>query len=145
MSDTGPSLRLGGGGKMRRVASAVLLVAATFGSTQRVTAAWEDRPVGERAAFTAAAAAENVLPIASALAAPHCLQGYILCKLSFAGISLVAAGEQLLFSGGSDLAQTKAILHRGLTGDWILAGKHAAGDEQPQVLPDPAPATRSQP
>jgi hypothetical protein len=130
---------------MRIVASTIVLLAATIGAPNVGFPAWDDRPATQRAAATAAAAAANVVPIASAFVAPRCLQGYILCKLSFAGLSLVAAGEQLFFSGGSDVAQTKAILHRGFAGDWILTGEHVAGDAEPQVLPDPGPATAATP
>lgn len=128
---------------MRVVASAVLLLVATLSQSRVAQAGWEDRPAGQRAAYTAAAVAEDVVPVVSALGASRCLQGYLLCKLSFAGLSLVAAGEQLLFSGGSDLGQTKGILHRGFAGDWILTGRHAAGDAEPDVLPDPGPAMNS--
>jgi hypothetical protein len=47
----------------------------------------------------------------------------------------------LLTSGGSDLAQNRAILHRGFAGDWVVTGRQAAGDEPIEVLPDPAPAS----
>jgi len=104
-------------------------------------AAWEDRPTWQRVGFTILAGIENIVPITSALAAPRCLPGYVVCKLSFAGISLLAAGEQLAFSGGTDLAQTRAILHRGFAGDWILTGAHAAGDDSPEVLPEPPPSS----
>jgi hypothetical protein len=68
----------------------------------------------------------NVVPIVRPGGA-RCLPGYIVCKFSFAAFSLLAAGEQLLFSGGTDLDQTRA-LYRGFGGDWVLTGAHAAGD-----------------
>jgi hypothetical protein len=129
---------------MRRFARVLMMVVIT-GLATDVGAAYEDRPAWQRAGYTVLAGIENIVPIASAFAAPRCLPGYIVCKLSFAGISIVAAGEQLLFSGGSDLGQTRAILHRGFGGDWILTGRHAAGDETPEVTPDPAPASTPEP
>ena len=110
-------------------------------------AEWEDRPGWQRAGFTTLAVIENVVPVASAFAAPRCLPGYIACKFSLAFVSLVVAGEQLVFSGGADLDQTRAILHRGFGGDWVLTGAHAAGDVTPDVLPDPGPraATSKEP
>jgi hypothetical protein len=103
-------------------------------------AGWDDRSSGQKAGYTALATVENVVPVASALAAPKCLQGYVLCKLSFAAFSVVTAGEQLFMSGGSDMKQFEAVLHRGWAGDWYLTGAHAAGDDTADVLPDPGPA-----
>jgi hypothetical protein len=128
---------------MRGLARILLLAAAALVWTRDASAAWEDRPGWQRAGYTVLAGVENVVPIASALAAPRCLPGYVLCKLTFAGFSLVAAGEQIFFSFGSDEAQTRAILHRGFAGDWFLTGAHAAGDDTAEVLPDPGPTTGS--
>src|SRR5207245_1785979 len=78
-----------------------------------VTAAnvpWEERSAVERVWYTAGAVVANLTPV-SALYAPRCLPGYLLCKLSFAGASVLAAADQLVFSGGGDLAQTRAILY----------------------------------
>jgi hypothetical protein len=123
---------------MRRL-TRVLLIVGVVGFVSSAHAAYEDRPAWQRAGYTVLAGIENIVPIASALAAPRCLPGYILCKLWFAGFSVVAASEHLLLSGGGDMPQTRAILHRGFAGDWILTGRHAAGDETPDVLPDPGP------
>jgi hypothetical protein len=122
------------------------LVAATIvvlASSQVARADFDDRPGWQRAGYTALAGVENVVPIVSAVGAPRCLQGYILCKLTFAGLSVVTAAEHLLFTGGSDMAQTEAVIHRGFAGDWILTPRHAAGDAEPQVLPDPVPVSSS--
>src|SRR5262245_49507311 len=78
-----------------------------------------DESGGTRAAYTAVAVVANVVPGVSALYAPRCLPGYVLCKVLFAGASLVAATEQLVFSGGADRDQTRAILHHGFAGDWV--------------------------
>jgi len=102
-------------------------------------AGWDDRSRGQKAGYTALAVVENVVPVTSALAAPKCLEGYIVCKMSFAFVSVVAAGEQLFMAGGSDMNQFEAILKRGWTGDWYLTGAHAAGDATANVLPDPGP------
>ena len=95
---------------------------------------------GARVLYAGAAVAANVLPGLSVVYAPHCLPGYVLCKTLFAGASLVLAGEQLVLSGGRDLAQTRAILYRGFAGDWYLTWRHTAGDLEPQPLPQPPPA-----
>ncbi len=128
---------------MRRLPQvlALTVVLGSAGIASDVHAAFEDRPAWQRAGYTVLAGIENVVPIASSLAAPRCLLGYVLCKGTFAGFSLVVAGEHLLWSGGADLDQTRAILRRGFGGDWVLTGRHAAGDATPEVLPDPGPAS----
>jgi hypothetical protein len=124
-----------------RASLAILALVASLGLPSReASAAFDDLPPSKRAGYTALAVVENTVPITSALVAPRCLQGYVLCKLTFAGLALLTAGEQLLMSGGADLGQTRTILHRGFAGDWIVTPRHAAGDLQPQVLPDPPPA-----
>jgi hypothetical protein len=50
-----------------------------------------------------------------------------------------AAADPLARAGGGDTVQTRAILHRGFRGDWVLTPRHVAGDLEPQVLPDPPP------
>jgi hypothetical protein len=119
----------------------LLLLVSVLASPRATLAAFEDRPGWQRAGFNVLAGIENVVPITSALAAPRCLPGYILCKASFAGISLLAAGAHLAWSFGGDMPQTRALLHRGFAGDWILTGRHAAGDVEPDVLPDPGPVS----
>jgi hypothetical protein len=121
------------------VTAAIVVLA----SSQVARADFDDRPGWQRAGYTALAGVENVVPIVSAVGAPRCLQGYLLCKVMFAGFSVVTAAEQLLSTGGSDMAQTEAIIHRGFAGDWILTPRHAAGDAEPQVLPDPVPVSNS--
>jgi hypothetical protein len=128
---------------MRRLAW-VLVIVGVLGIASSARADFEDRPAGQRAAYTALAVVENVVPGFSAMAAPRCLPGYILCKAWFAGFSLVAAAEHVILSGGNDMAQTQAILHRGFAGDWILTGRHAAGDATPDVLPDPGPVVSNE-
>jgi hypothetical protein len=100
---------------------------------------YEQRSAGARALYTSVAVAANILPVLSAVYAPQCLPGYIACKLGFAGMSLLAAGDQLLLSGGSDPEQARAIVNRGFSGDWVLTGKHIAGDATPQPLPEAPP------
>jgi hypothetical protein len=117
----------------------MLALLVLIGAAVPAYADWDDRSAGQRAGYTTLAVVENIVPVTSALAAPRCLPGYFACKFSFAAISLLVAGEQLVFSGGTDLDQTRAILHRGFGGDWILTGAHAAGDVTPDPLPDPGP------
>lgn len=100
----------------------------------------EERSGAARAAYAGLAVVANVTPIVSALYAPSCLPGYILCKASFAAASLIAACGQVVISGGQDTAQMEAILYRGFAGDWYLTAEHTSGDVKPQVLPDPPPA-----
>lgn len=92
-----------------------------------------------RALYTGVAVVANVVPGISAIYAPQCLPGYVLCKLTFAGISVLAAADQLALSGAQDLTQTRAILHRGFAGDWILTGRHIAGEAEAHPLPEPPP------
>ncbi len=129
---------------MRRAVWMVSLVAVLTVAIP-AQAGWDDRSPGQRAGYTTLAVVENVVPVTSALAAPKCLQGYVLCKLSFAAFSVVAAGEQLFMSGGSDMKQFEAVLHRGWAGDWYLTGAHAAGDDTADVLPDPGPSANVAP
>lgn len=104
----------------------------------------EDRPAYQQAGYEVMAVVANFVPFVSAIYAPKCLPGYIVCKLGFAGFNTLAAGAQLITSGGADLEQTKAILERGYGGDWILTSEDIAGDRTPQPYPDPAPpATKS--
>jgi hypothetical protein len=98
---------------------------------------YEEGSTASRALHTELATVANAVPVASAFYAPKCLPGYFLCKLSFAAVSVVAAADQLIFSGGGDLAQTRAILYRGFAGDWLLDGRHTAGDLEAHPLPDP--------
>jgi len=119
------------------VTGVALLVASADALAE--SSAWEQRPASERALYTAAAVIANVVPITSALVAPRCLPGYLLCKLSFAGLSVVAAAESLVMSGGADQEQPRAILQRGFTGDWFLTGRHVAGDAQAEPYPEAPP------
>src|SRR5690242_16940082 len=89
-----------------------------------------------RALYEAIAVVANVTPFVSVIYAPRCLPGYIVCKATFAGISVLAAADQLALSGGGDLSQTRAILYRGFAGDWYLTGRHIAGEVEPRPLPE---------
>jgi hypothetical protein len=88
---------------------------------------------------TGIAVVANVVPGVATLYAPRCLLGYVFCKTVFAAVSVIAAGDQLLMSGGGDMTQTRAILHRGFAGDWYLTARHVSGEATPQPLPDPPP------
>ena len=121
-------------GRKLAVAASVLAAWVTVAD-----AAYEDRSAAKRALYTSIAMVANVVPVVSTLYAPRCLPGYIVCKATFAAMSVIAAGDQLFFSGGGDLDQTRGILHRGFAGDWYLTGRHVSGDVTPQPLPDPPP------
>src|SRR5437867_3171220 len=122
---------------------AALIAMLGFAVSRASAASYEERPGGMRAVYTGIAVIANVVPGVSALYAPRCLPGYVLCKAVFAGMSLIAAADQLALSGGGDLEQTRGILHRGFTGDWYLTGRHVSGDVTPEPLPDPPPVSGS--
>jgi hypothetical protein len=123
----------------RRLMVAMLL-AGTVGHGAAVFAApWEELSRGRRALYTAGAVAANTLPVASSVVEPKCLPPYILCKLVFAAFSVVAAGESLVMSGGSDRDQPRAILHSGFSGDWYLTPRDVSGETKAEVLPAAPP------
>lgn len=132
---------------MRR-ARKLLCAVATAGmlATQASSASaitWEERTPSERAFYTTAAMLANVMPIGSAFIAPRCIQGYVLCKFTFASISVIAAAESIIMSGGTDMSEPKALLERGFSGDWYLTGPDVSGDKTVEVFPEVAtpPAT----
>ena len=126
---------------MRQLAATLVASALFLGwpAQPRAAEPYESRSGASRALHTGLAAIANVTPVVSTLYAPRCLLGYVFCKALFAGASLVAAGDQLVMSGGGDLTQTRAILHRGFYGDWYLTARHVAGDATAVPLPDPPP------
>jgi hypothetical protein len=97
------------------------------------------RSAGASAYYTGVAVAANVVPVLPALYAPRCLVGYVLCKTLFAGLSVIAAADQIIMSGGGDFEQTRGILYRGFSGDWYLTSRHTSREVAPEVLPDPPP------
>src|SRR5262245_25889061 len=106
---------------------------------------FEELSRGKRAFYTARAVVANTVPVASAVTEPKCVQGYILCKLTFALFSTVVAGETLALGGGGDVNQPKAILYRGWSGDWVVTPRDIAGDTKPELLPEPPPPAGGQP
>jgi hypothetical protein len=126
---------------MRNVVRAMLPALMLIGrmTASEAAVASEERPLGSRALQTVVAVIGNVAPVVATAYAPQCLPGYVLCKALFAGVSVLAAADQLIVSGGADLTQTRAILHRGFGGDWVLTPRHVAGESTPQPLPDPPP------
>jgi hypothetical protein len=115
----------------------VLLGIASLGG-RGAHAAMEESPA-KHALHTGIAVVANVVPVVPALYAPRCLPGYVLCKVVYAGISVIAATGQLVLSGGQDLDQTRGILYRGFKGDWYLTARHVSGQATPEPLPDPPP------
>ena len=120
----------------RRLGIGLVVLACALMPTRARSA---ERSALQRTGDTTLAVIANVVPGVSALYAPQCLPGYILCKFSFAVVSLAVAGEQILLSGGLDWGQTEAILHRGFAGDWYLTPSHVRGETSPAVLPEPPP------
>jgi hypothetical protein len=104
---------------------------------------YEEESAGKRFLYTAGALVANVMPVASAVTSPLCLPGYVLCKLSFASLSLLAAAEHLVLGGGANATSARAILHRGFQGDWYVTGRHVAGYTTAQPWPDPPRAEAS--
>ena len=122
------------------VVGVVLLTVTLAGAHPAGATSYEDRPPAERAFYTGVAMVANVTPVVSAIYVPLCLPGYVLCKLLFAGMSVVAAADQFVLSGGFDRGQTRALLYRGFAGDWYLTGRHTAGDVEAEPLPNPPPS-----
>lgn len=132
---------------MRRAGCAIAavlgFVTVVASTPARAGDTYDQASGGMRALYTTGAVVANILPITSAFVAPKCLPGYVVCKIGFAGASVIAAAGQLVLSGGSDLAQTRAIVTRGFSGDWYLTGRHVAGDVTPQPYPEAPPASAS--
>ena len=123
----------------RRLLATMLVGLAVGHCTAAHAVPFEELSRARRARYTAEAVAVNALPVVSAFEEPKCLQGYILCKVTFAAFSVVVAAETLVLGGGSDLAQPKAVLYRGFSGDWAVTPRDMAGDSNPNVLPEPPP------
>lgn len=123
----------------RRLTFGVALLATVGSALPAAAVPLEERPVAARAFYTGMAVVANVVPVVATFYTPRCLPGYVFCKAMFAGISLVAATGQLALSGSGDLGQTRAILHRGFAGDWILTPRHTSHEVTPDVFPEPPP------
>ena len=121
-----------------------VLLAACLARGDAAAEPLASRSAAARVFYAVAAAVANVVPGPAVLVAPKCIQGYVLCKFSFAALSVVAAGEQLLMSGGSDGQQTRAILYRGFAGDWYVTAGDMAGITKPDVFPESPPPTQSE-
>jgi hypothetical protein len=119
---------------------AMLLAAGLVQPLSAAAASFGEQTAAARVRYTAIAIVADLVPGVSALYAPRCLPGYVLCKATFAAISVIAAADQLVLSGAGDLTQTRAILYRGFAGDWYLTGRHVSGELEPQPLPEPPPA-----
>lgn len=113
--------------------------AAVMLSLSVQTAPAAEQSPGRHALYTGLAVVANVVPIVSTLYAPRCLLGYVFCKATYAGMSVIAAADQLALSGGGDLQQTRGILHRGFAGDWYLTARHTSREVAPEPLPEPPP------
>ena len=123
-----------------RLTIGVALLAAVGAPAGRASAAtFEERSSAARAYYTGVAVVANAVPVVATLYTPRCLLGYVFCKATFAFVSVIAAGGQLALSGGGDMPQTRAILHRGFAGDWYLTARHTSREVSPEVLPEPPP------
>ncbi len=126
---------------MRRAGT--ILAAVGLWATMAGTAAAAERSGARHALDAGIAVVANIVPGVSTLYAPRCLPGYVFCKTIFAAVSVIAAADQLVLSGGGDMQQTRGILHRGFAGDWYLTARHVSGEATPEPLPDPAPPPSS--
>jgi uncharacterized protein YraI len=126
-----------------RLTSAALLAACLSQTTGAAAEPYAQRSPAVRGLYTGVAVVANVMPVVSALFVPKCLPGYIVCKLTFVAGSILVAADQLAMSGGADRIQTQAILRRGFSGDWVLTGRHIAGDTQAEPLPAVAPPSET--
>lgn len=99
---------------------------------------FDDASTGKRALYVTGAILANVVPGVSALASPRCLPGYLICKVSFAAIGLIAGTEQLLL--GLDPKAFGSSIERGFGGDWVVTPHHIARGTKAQPYPDPPSA-----
>jgi hypothetical protein len=129
----------------RRLLATMIVGLAVGHWTAAQAVPFEELSGGKRALYTARAVVANTVPGASAATEPRCIQGYILCKLTFALFSTIVAGETLALGGGGDMAQPKAILYRGWSGDWVVTPRDIAGETKPELLPEPPPPAGGQP
>lgn len=116
-----------------------ILATMMLWTTASLAASPEERSGARHALDTGVAVVANVVPGVATLYAPNCLLGYVFCKTIFAAMSVIAAGDQLVMSGGGDMAQTRGILHRGFAGDWYLTARHVSREATPEPLPEPPP------
>ena len=108
--------------------------AIVFASATATAAIAEGGSEQVRGWHTAAAVVANVIPVASVFVEERCLPGYIVCKISFWGISVIAAIEQVVVGGNADGA--RATLDRGFGGDWVVTGEHIATGRKPELYPE---------
>jgi hypothetical protein len=123
----------------KRLEQALVGLVVLGGMTSANAAEPSRRPLAPEVLLTTVAVVANVTPVVSSVYAPQCLPGYVFCKALFASVSVLAAVDHLVLSGGADSAQTRAILHRGFAGDWLLTARHIAGEDTAQPLPEPPP------
>jgi hypothetical protein len=121
-----------------RYGTLVLAGGVILSSSGALGGSFEELSPRRRAHYTAGAVAANVVPGVSATVEPKCIQGYILCKASFAIFSVAAAIESVVLSGGSDMEQPRGILSKGFTGDWVVTPRDVAGETKPELLPEVA-------
>ena len=129
----------------RGIAVTLVVGCALWAPASARAGSFEDASTAKRMLYTAGAVTANIVPVAGSLVEPKCLPGYFFCKLTFAAGSVLFAGETLVMSGGRDMDQTRAILYRGFSGDWVVTPRDIAGDTRPQVLPEPPPPSGEHP
>jgi len=99
----------------------------------------QERSGTAHALATAGAVAANTLPVVPTYVEPRCLLPYPLCKFTFAILGVAGAAESLVMSGGSDMDQPRALVHRGVGGDWFVTPRDMLGETKPDLLPEIAP------
>jgi len=113
-----------------------LLTAASVAGPVAVRA--NDVSIGRRIGYGVAAVAMNVVPVVSVFASQRCLPGYIACKLSFAGMGLVASATQLV--AGGDVEGSRRTAARAISGDWVVLPRHLEHGIKADPYPEAAPA-----
>lgn len=96
---------------------------------------YDDLDGGKRFLYGAGAVAANIIPGVSVWAASKCLPGYVVCKLTFAGLGTLAAGSQIFWGGDVSGAGTTA--GRAFGGDWIVTPRQLANGTGADPYPEP--------
>lgn len=130
-----PGYVLGEGRLMSKTIRLLALLTAMLAATPAAVRA-DEVGIGHRIWYGVAAAALNVMPVVSVYASQRCLPGYVVCKLSFAGMGIVAAGTQLVIGG--DLNGAERTVRRAVGGDWLVLPHHVATGTKADPYPEPA-------
>jgi hypothetical protein len=115
--------------------AAALTVAFAFSASPVHADAYDELGGGRRFLYGVGSVAANVIPGVSVWAASKCLPGYVVCKLTFAGLGTLAAGSQLFWGGDVDGAGATA--GRAFGGDWFVTPRQLATGAGADPYPEP--------